>query len=411
MKVHGKQKVLLIQLFMKVSSVGVDKTAKADMLVFQVRKRGVPSAHSVILPVFPMRVRCLFFFLFFCSALAGAANDDLAGRISALKFEQSALRNSFSDQLQEQNARLNSELAQTRVQLQQLNEAQQAQHQQLRLQFAVFSALFLVAALGACCLPFYLAQRRQQSVRKEAETSARDLKTARDLLEQMRGDFKAIQGKMRDYRSEFDLRLAEMKLHELAMQQCVQTPALPAQDFPSAELAEPQDDRAVWRDEADSFRALLLAEPDEDRHRRKLVQALLQGLESGADVSDEGLRQCTVLLEQAPADADLQRSAGRFLLARALRLKAADDLAAAETYLLEAERLQRGIAAYELVVLYAQSGRLVEARKRLALARLAGVARLEKLALLQSDPQLAPLREQDWFQSYLQTLAEDLVLA
>lgn len=390
----------------------MDKTAKADMLVFQVRKRGVPSAHSVILPVFHMRVRCLFFSLFFCSALAGAANDDLAGRISALKFEQSALRNSVSDQLREQNARLSSELAQTRVQLQQLHEVQQAQHQQLRLHFAVFSALFLAAALGACGLPFYLAQRRQKSVRKEADSSARDLKTARDLLEQMRGDFKAIQGKMRDYRSEFDLRLAEMKLHELAMQQCVPAPlALPTQDFPSAELAEPQDAQAVWRDEADSFRALLVAEPDEVLHRRKLVQALLQGLESGADVSDEGLRECTVLLELAPADADLQLSAGRFLLARALRLKVADDLAAAETYLLEAERLQRGIAAYELVVLYAQSGRLVEARKRLALARLAGVARLEKLALLQSDPQLAPLREQDWFQSYLQTLAEDLVLA
>jgi hypothetical protein len=98
-------------------------------------------------------------------------------------------------------------------------------------------------------------------------------------------------------------------------------------------------------------------------------------------------------------------------LARAQRTGSADDLATAEAHWLEAERLLRGSAAYELVALYAQSGRFEEARKRLALARLAGVAKVEKLSLLRSDPQLAPLREQDWFQGYLQTLEEELAFS
>jgi len=364
-----------------------------------------------------MRVLSLFLSLMLFSASALAANQDLSARVAALQFDQSVLRNSVNDQLREQNARLNEELNTVRAQLARQSEAQVHLQRQGRVQFIVFAVLFVLSAAGACALPFYLAQRRQVRGRKEAESSARDLKITRELLEQMRGDFKAIQGKMREYRSEFDLRLAEMKLQELEIQRRLQggiTEVAAAKELTASLTSDPATSgQMVWRDEAASYRALCLAEPDEPAHRRKLLAALRQGLSDGADVSEveEGLRECARLLEQEPEDCALHCDLGAFRLARAQRTGSADDLATAEAHWLEAERLLRGSAAYELVALYAQSGRFEEARKRLALARLAGVAKVEKLSLLRSDPQLAPLREQDWFQGYLQTLEEELAFS
>jgi len=364
-----------------------------------------------------MRVPCLFLSLMLFAAAAMAANEDLSGRVAALQFDQSVLRNSVNDQLREQNARLSDELKAVHAQLARQAEAQARLQQQGRVQFIVFGVLFVLGAAGACGLPFYLANRRQSLARKEADASARDLKVTRELLEQMRGDFKAIQGKMREYRSEFDLRLAEMKLQELEIQRRLQGEAASvALDMPRPEqdATEPVSNvQAVWRDEADSYRALCLAEPDEPAHRRKLIGALRQGLDAGAGLSEveEGLRECGRLLELAPADCALHCDMGVFHFACSRLTGSADDLAAAEAHWLEAERLQRGVAAYELVALYAQSGRFDEARKRLALARLAGVAKVEKLSLLRTDPLLAPLREQAWFQSYLQTLEEELAFS
>lgn len=363
-----------------------------------------------------MRARVLFLSLVFCSSVAWAANDDLAGRVAALQFDQSVLRNSVNDQLREQNTRLNTELIALRTELNRQAQVQAALQNQARWQFIVFTGLFLLAASGACALPWYLSKKRTDAVRKEAEHSARDIKVTRELLDQMRGDFKAIQSKMRDYRSEFDLRLAEMKLHELEMQRGAKTSAPVAPPSPEVVPSAPPavlDTQAIWRAEADSYRALSLAEPDEANHRRKLIAALRQGLSEGAEpaVIDEGLRECDRLLRDHPDEVELHCAAGAFCLARAGYRQDQEDWATAEAHWLEAERLQRGSAAYELVALYAQSGRVEEARKRLALARLAGVAKVEKLALLRSDPLLAPLREQAWFQSYLQSLESDQTLA
>jgi hypothetical protein len=152
---------------------------------------------------------------------------------------------------------------------------------------------------------------------------------------------------------------------------------------------------------------MCLVEPDVVEHRQKLLEVLLQGLAEGADVHDEGVQESEVLLAAIPADARALYWAGCFLLARAIQTRLPADFAAAEARLLEAERAQKGLASYELVTLYAQSGRPDEARKRLALARLSGVARAEQLPQLQADPLLAPLRELGWFQSYMQSLQDE----
>jgi len=64
-----------------------------------------------------MRVPCLFLSLMLFAAAAMAANEDLSGRVAALQFDQSVLRNSVNDQLREQNARLSDELKAVHAQL------------------------------------------------------------------------------------------------------------------------------------------------------------------------------------------------------------------------------------------------------------------------------------------------------
>lgn len=373
---------------------------------------------------------CLVVCLATSLPLLAANNDDLSSRVAALQFDQAASKNSIDYQLKSQASKFEAELAGLHAEISHMRAEQQQAQKRVIGMFVFMGILLLALGAAAGLTPWYLLRRKQLGAQREQEEAQRNLRVAKELLEQMRADFKAIQGKMRAYRSEFENKLAELRLTEMSLRQ--PKPVAPAQPDVQAEpvvaesavletprvasAAPAAQAEGVWHDEIASFRALAEAEPGVGEHHRHLADALAHGFVESADaaLAEAALTHYVAAQESDPADCQAVVSAGKLLASWARRIGMEEGeakLAEAEQYFIKAEQLKRGAAAYHLATLCAVTGRAEDARKWLVLARLAGAPQAEDLQLLKTDPDLDTLRQQSWFVSYLTSLEEELAEA